>query len=77
MQKEAVMVKAIPQNLPGGRKDTQEKPHSRESVFQPISKPDNSRIQGRSIVTEANMLVTSSSLDLFQITNLMHNYVIL
>jgi hypothetical protein len=31
-------------------------------VFQRISKPDNSCIQGRSIVTLANMLVTSSSL---------------
>jgi len=29
MQKEAVMVKAIPQNRPGGSKDTQKKPHSR------------------------------------------------
>jgi len=29
MQKEAVMVTAIPQNWPGGSKDTQKKPHSR------------------------------------------------
>jgi len=62
LQKEAVTVKAIPQHLPGGRKDIQKKPHSRQSEFQPISKPDNSCIQGRSIVTAANMLVTTSSL---------------
>jgi hypothetical protein len=59
---EAVIVKAIPQHLPGGSKDNQKKPHSRQSMFQPISKPDNSCTQGRSNVTGGNMLVTSSSL---------------